>query len=572
MSPEAPRSTARAELDVLLARLHQNAAPFARTSPAERIDLARAMMDGYVAVAEEQVRAGCARKGLDFDSAAAGEEWLGGPVLVLRCLRLLIETMSRLAAGEPAVDPARVRTRGDGRVIVDVFPASRLDAVLFAGFRGEAWIRPGIPAAEVPARAAPHYRKPVDQRQGRVALVLGAGNVPSIPPLDVLHKMFVEGKVCLLKMNPVNDHVGPFIERAFAAAIDKGWLAVAYGGADVGAHLVQHPLVDEVHMTGSDKTHDMMVWGPPGAEREARKARRQPLLDKPISSELGNITPVIVVPGPYSEGELAFQADNIGTAVTQNASFNCNAAKMLVLPREWDGSGRLMRALGSTLARTPLRKAYYPGAESRWKELVEAHPEAQRFGTPAAGELPWAIIPDLDPASTDEKCFAMEPFCAVVSQTAVGTSDPVTFLREAVSFCNQRLWGTLAASIVVHPRSLKDPAVALALEQAIADLRYGAVAVNHWPALVYGFISTPWGGHPSSTIEDIQSGSGFVHNTFMLEDVEKCVVRGPLVARPKPAWFVGNRTADRIGRKMVAMEAAPSWAKVPPLVLAALWG
>src|SRR5947208_107893 len=80
------------------------------------------------------------------------------------------------------------------------------------------------------AEAAGHYQTKPEERKGRVALVLGAGNVASIPPTDVLYKLFVEGKVCMLKMNPVNAHVGPFIERAFAPAVDKGWLAVSYGG------------------------------------------------------------------------------------------------------------------------------------------------------------------------------------------------------------------------------------------------------------------------------------------------------------------------------------------------------
>src|SRR5260370_642449 len=117
---------------------------------------------------------------------------------------------------------------------------------------------------------ASFYRKPHD---GEVCVVVGAGNVTSIPPTDVAYKMFVEGKACILKMNPVNAYLGPFLERAFRAAIEKGFFAVVYGGAEVGEYLVNHRLVDEVHITGSDKTHDIMVWAPPVPEREARKRR-----------------------------------------------------------------------------------------------------------------------------------------------------------------------------------------------------------------------------------------------------------------------------------------------------------
>jgi aldehyde dehydrogenase (NAD(P)+) len=569
---KVPDSTARPDIDAALGRLRAEATPFARSSVEDRLALAQKMLDGYLAVAEDSVLAGCHQKGLDPNGAASAEEWLGGPMVVIRNLRLLIETMGRLARNEPPIDPKRVRTRPDGRVVVDVFPTSGIDGMLQAGFRGEVLMQPGIKAEEVPSRAAAHYRVPVDKREGKVALVLGAGNVPSIPSMDVLYKMFVEGKVCILKMNPVNAHVGPFIEQAFKAAVDRGLLAVVYGGADVGAYLTNHPEVDELHITGSDKTHDVLVWGPPGAERDARKANKDPLLKKEITSELGNVSPVIVVPGPYTDGEIAFQGENIGAAVTNNASFNCNAAKLLVQSRGWPGRDKLRTALADTLGRTPLRKAYYPGAESRWKELVDSHPNAQKIGSPEAGQLAWAIIPDLDADKSDEKCFYMEPFCGVISETAIAPTDPVEFLDAAVKFVNDRVWGTLAASIIIHPSTAAEPRVAEALERAIADLRYGAVAVNHWPGLVYGFCSTPWGGHPSSTLEDIQSGRGWVHNTYMLEDIEKAVIRGPLVVKPKPPWFAGNKKAAEVARRLVKMEAAPSVWKLPGIIMQAIRG
>ena len=39
--------------------------------------------------------------------------------------------------------------------------------------------------------------------------------------------------------------------------------------------------------------------GPEGIER---KRRNQPCLAKRLTAELGNVTPVIVVPGPWSDG------------------------------------------------------------------------------------------------------------------------------------------------------------------------------------------------------------------------------------------------------------------------------
>lgn len=77
---------------------------------------------------------------------------------------------------------------------------------------------PQFPASS--DRIAPSTRAEMDQvvqelRQqkdswikGKVALVLGAGNVSSIGLMDVLYKLFIENQATLLKMNPVNEYSG----------------------------------------------------------------------------------------------------------------------------------------------------------------------------------------------------------------------------------------------------------------------------------------------------------------------------------------------------------------------------
>ena len=110
-----------------------------------------------------------------------------------------------------------------------------------------------------------------------------------------------------------------------------------------------------------------------------------------------------------------------------------------------------------------------------------------------------------------------------------------------------------------------------AVEKAIRDLRYGAVAVNTWPAAVFALGSLPWGGHPSVSPQDIQSGLGWVHNTYMFEDIEKAVLRAPAhpASRPSP-WVPGHRGVATLGRRLADFELAPSWLKVPGIAAAAM--
>jgi hypothetical protein len=570
MAIQAPVSTATQKLDELVARVKDGGRAFVRVSVRERIQLLDEMRDGYRAVAEASVAAACQAKGIDPASPLAGEEWLAGPVIVLRNLRLMQEALKDISRnGVPRIERSWIRELPDRRLAIQVYPASGLDATLLAKHSAEVYMERGITRENLREHQASFYRKPHD---GKVCVILGAGNVNSIPPTDVSYKMFVEGKACILKMNPVNAYLGPFLERAFRAAVERGFFAVVYGAAEEGEYLINHPLVDEVHITGSDKTHDAIVWGPAGPDREARRRRNEPLLKKQITSELGNITPVIVVPGPYETDELRFQAANVAGMVANNASFNCNSAKLLVTPKAWEGREKLLHSIEDSMAKAPLRKAYYPGAEQRWRRFTEGRKGLRLIGKAKPGELPYALIPDVDPSASDDVVFREEPWCALVSETGLPGGDPVSFLDAAVRFVNNNVWGTLCATLIVHPKTLKEPVVQQALEKAIDDLQYGAVALNTWSAAVFAIGSAPWGAHPGSTLQDIQSGRGFVHNSFMLEGVQKCVLRAPLRAFPISPWFPGHRTLLQVARRLVDFEMDPSWLKVPGIASAAIRG
>jgi acyl-CoA reductase-like NAD-dependent aldehyde dehydrogenase len=552
--------TDRKVIDDAVAAVKSKAREFARLPPAKKAALVRECIPRLLAEAPGWVAAGTAAR-----DAEPAEEWLAGPTATIRLFRLLADSLDAIAAaGRPPLGRG-ARTRPDGRTEIALFPSSRLDGVTFMGFTGHVLMQPGVTPEQARERQAAFYQR--HDPEGGLSVILGAGNVASIPPMDVASKMFIEGMVCVLKMNPVNEWVGPYLERALQPLVSRGYLRIVYGGAEVGSLLVNHPLVDDVHITGSDRTHDLIVWGPPGPERDRRIAARDPLLRVPITSELGNVSPVAILPYAYSDEELAFQARNVVSMVFNNGSFNCNAAKMLVTPKGWPQRTRFLDLVAEGLTAAPTRRAYYPGAFDRYRTLLSGHPEAQRFGQGGDEKLQWALVPGLDAGNEREPLFRTEPFCGLLSETSIASTDPVEFVTEATRFMNDRLWGTLNAMLVVPPKLEAEPEVKAAVDRAVLDLRYGTVAINHWPALGYAFGTTPWGGHPSATLENIQSGLGWVHNTFMLDGIDKAVVRGPLVVKPMPMWFYGNPKANRVAPLVADLEAAPSWLKVPGLLM-----
>jgi acyl-CoA reductase-like NAD-dependent aldehyde dehydrogenase len=563
-SAKSTRPSESAELDKAVDAVKAEARAFARMPIADKVKLLRETMETVASAGEAWASAGTAAKGLPPDN---GEEWLMGPVPVMRNLRLVAATLERVMSGAPAIPPERVRTRPDGRVEVDVFPTDSFDKVLTSGIRAYQLMQPGVDKGSV--RAASFYQR--KDPEGGVALILGAGNVSSIPAMDALTKSIAEGFVTVVKVNPVNEWVGPFLERAFQPFIAKNLMRVVYGGAEAGKHLVEHPAIDDVHITGSNHTHDLIVWGPPGPEREERMRSDAPLLKKRITSELGNVSPVAVVPAELTAAELDNLGENIAGMVIHNASFNCNAAKMLILQQGWPQRDALMKKIASVFERTPTRDAFYPGAHDRYRRLVEGR-EALRYGAADGRKLPWTIIPGVDATKASDPLFSTEPFCALISQTALAADGPVAFLEAATRFMNQTLWGTLNAMIVLPPALEARADVNAALDRAIVELEYGTVAVNHWPGVVYGLVAPAWGGHPSATLKDIQSGIGWVHNTHLLEGIDKTVLRAPYKIAPKPVWFPGHKRVPGIGRRLLEFERAPSWMKVPGIALTALGG
>ena len=558
------RRTERSELDRSVEVLRTRKDGWARLSVPRRIALARDCARETLAVSPEIVAAACAAKGLDPASPVSGEEWLAGPVAILRNIRLLVDTLSAIErGGSPDLPPGSVRRLPDGRLAVNIFPRGLFDRGMFPGTTIDVWMQPGVTESNLRETMGGAYRRAAG---GAVALVLGAGNVASIGPMDVLHKLFVENHVVVLKMHPVNDYLGPLIERAFRPLAGEGYLRVVYGDVEEGQYLVHHPGIDEIHMTGSAAVHDRIVWGETEDEQARRRAGYDPKVSKRVTSELGCVTPVVVVPGEWSGGELDYQAENVATMVANNASCNCNAAKLLVTWRGWPQRGVFLDRVSAALSGLPARRGYYPGSAKRHATFT-SHPRARTLAGAAPDALPYATIYDVDPARAGDIVFQQEAWCPVVAETALDASDDAAFAEAAAPFCNDRVAGTLSAVVLASAPS--QARLGDAFERMIAGLAYGTIAVNHWAAASYVLAVAPWGAYPGHTLQDVGSGIGFVHNTLMFDRPQKSVLRGPFVQSPKPAWFSTHRRGHVVARRMAAFEASPSVWRLPGLAIAA---
>ena len=501
------------------------------------------------------------------------EAWLGGPYGLVAWLTAAIKTLAALDEGGDLLAQVKTRRSADGTLVARVLPADLYERLLFHGVTADVWMQDGVTEQNLRQNMARFYRQA--DPDGALALVLGAGNVSAIVPLDIADRMINGGQVVICKMNPVNDYLGPIFEDIFAPLVRDEYLAFVYGGGDLGEYLTHHDAVQAIHITGSAQTHDLIVYGP-GQDGQRRKKADDRVLDKPVTSELGGVGATIVLPGPWTEADFRYQAEHVATQKLHNSGHNCVASQVLILPADWDGHDTMLAHVRRQLGQAEDRTAYYPGTEQRLAALQHAAPDAETLG----GGTKRLLVANADPAQ-DHYGFRTEFFGPAMVTTSL-PGDARQFLRRAVEFCNDRLYGTLSVNIIIHPATRAQ--LGTGFDRAIADLRYGAIGINVWAGAAFLLPRAAWGAYPGHTYTDVQSGIGAVHNALMFDKPLKTVVSAPFrpfprsvrhgepTLFPKPPWFLTNKTSQSTARKLTRFAAAPSPAKLPGILTSALKG
>uniref|UniRef100_A0A7S0WV00 Aldehyde dehydrogenase domain-containing protein n=1 Tax=Chlamydomonas leiostraca TaxID=1034604 RepID=A0A7S0WV00_9CHLO len=536
--PAVPfKPTPHSEIDQKLQKLDQTKLAWMQTSTKERAAIMRQCMDSFLKHWQELAQVGTVNKG----------SWGGGfgeeASTIMPIAFALQEFASALDNGG-VLPPISTTTAPTGQVVAEVFPRGMLGA-LFPGYRGEVWMEAGKPASQAALYRAKAAGKQAN-KGGAVSLVLGAGNQINVVVLDVLHKLIVDDEVVLVKMSPVNEYAGPVLEKVLAPLVERGWVELVYGGKEVGEYVTRHPLITSIHLTGSATTFNHIVWGAATAP-----ATGEPTNPKHVTAELGNITPIIIVPGPWSAQDLQDKAKDVAAALAMNAGHNCLALEVLVTATEWPQRRAFMDALIGALDALPQRTPYYPGAcnaHAAFRKKFERGPgQLRELGRPysgpvppgAATPLPWLLAEGLAP---EEAATQSENWCGVMQEVALPgaeLSDPAAFLRAAAAYANDKCWGSLTAAVYIHPQTQKRLG-SQAVDTFLSDLRYGSISVNCPPALAFCITALPWGGAPGNTPRNVESGIGFVHNTGMYDHAQKGIIRAPWLQPTKPLWHLDN--------------------------------
>ncbi|MEP6842467.1 MAG: aldehyde dehydrogenase, partial [Pseudolysinimonas sp.] len=255
-----------------------------------------------------------------------------------------------------------------------------------------------------------------------------------------------------------------------------------------------------------------------------------------------------------------------------NGAYNCIAGQIVVLSSDWPQKAAFLDELRSALERSPGRRAWYPGSDDRVADAAAHYPKAQKL---ANGARLLVDIQSDEDATHLETTESFSPVLGVIEVAGTGQA----YLDAAVETVNSDFLGTLGANVLIAPAERKK--LGAGFENAIANLKYGAIAINSWTGFAFLAAGASWGAFPGHTLDNVESGIGIVHNALLIDNAERTVVTGPFrpfprsvaggefALFPKPPWFVTARSAATTGRRLTEFSKKPSWLKMPGIFASA---
>src|SRR5690606_27936636 len=184
----------------------------------------------------------------------------------------------------------------------------------------------------------------------------------------------------------------------------------------------------------SAATFDTIVWGPSRGPKAGATTRRRrenrPLLQKPITAELGGVSPIIIVPGEWTDADISYQAEHVATMRLQNCGHNCIAGQVVILSADWPQAEQFRAALRRAYAGAPERPIWYPGSPARMHQAAEDYPDALVLADRLLVE-----VGEGQDATALESTEYFAPVLGVVELPGLGQE----FLDAAVAHANDRL-------------------------------------------------------------------------------------------------------------------------------------
>ena len=323
------------DIDRNISKLRVNSSEFLNLDRSNLITMLDQTIDNIKTISYYWATLGSEKKG-NLSKSKEGEEWIGGPFACIYAIQYFKDTLMN----EDGLDRAKF---DDNKNSYKAFPTKNIEKLLFPFLEGEVRFGKNLNFDQINEYRG--FANRFKNNKPKITLVLGAGNVSSIPVLDALFHMIAYKSVIYLKLNPVNDYLLPIFTQVFEPFISRGYMIITEGDIQASKYLTEHDGFHQTHLTGSNYTYENIVYGRTLNDKERSLKTLPKANKKPITSELGNVTPIIVHPGNWSRSEIKHQAKKIVTAKLNNSGFNCIAAQVIVLPKDWKHTQKLKKEI-----------------------------------------------------------------------------------------------------------------------------------------------------------------------------------------------------------------------------------
>ena len=538
------------DVDRNISTLRLNSQAFSKIENILLSDMFEECIQNIKSIAYFWATIGADNKGIK-GTVAEGEEWLGGPFASTIALQYYIDFLrNNTVITEDLINDNKIH----------IFPNKPIEKLLFPFITADMHFSKNMSKSDIINSRG--FGTRLGFKNG-ISLILGAGNVSSIPLLDTIYDMVVNRHCILLKLNPVNEYLKPVFEKVFENFISRGFMVVTTGDINVSSYMTAHSGITNMHLTGSDKTYENIVYGSTLNEKDKGKKTLSKKNKKPFTTELGNVTPFIIHPGKWSTSEIKYQARKIVTAKLNNNGFNCIEAQVIVLPKNWKQSQQLVEAIKKQLATEKDRLAYYPNSTETLKRLKSNKTIFQENDLTCATPH---LTKDLELNDYYEK---NEVWSSTLFFKYLEHDNDLDYVNKAVSYVNQDVWGNLGVAVLIKKHDSKK--VKDITKNYVDNLKYGTIAINEWPALGFIIPTMPWGGYPGNKDSDIQSGQGYVHNAYFFESPLKGVLYSkfklPIV---DPVWFTSNKKGSKVFKYLTYYQIENSKINLIKLIFSAL--
>ena len=530
------------DIDRNISKLRVNSSEFLKLDKTNLISMLEQTIDNIKSMSYYWATLSSEKKG-HLTKSKEGEEWIGGPFSSIYAIEYFIEYLQNN-------DGLDINKFNDLNKSYKVFPTKNIEKLLFPFLEAEVRFGKNLNFDQINKYRG--FSNRFENNKPKITLILGAGNVSSIPVLDALFHMIAYKSVIYLKLNPVNDYLYPIFTQIFEPFISRGFMIITKGDMEASEYLTIHDGFQQTHLTGSNYTYENIVYGRTLSEKERSLKTLSKMNKKPITSELGNVTPIIVHPGNWSRSEIKHQAKKIVTAKLNNSGFNCIAAQVIVLPKGWKHTTKLKTDIKRYLRDIGDATSYYPGSIENLNELINSSNYEQINNLTCSTPF---LISNLD---IEKEYGNKEVWSTALFFKEIPYNSYEDFCSNSVDYVNKELWGNLGASVLIkNHKKKKNEHI---LNSYVENLKYGTVAINEWSALGFVIPSLPWGGYPGNRDNDIQSGQGYVHNSFLFESPQKGIVYSKfrLSRLIDPPWFVTNKKAHRIFKNLTYYQATKS--------------